>query len=140
MTAEKIHDPISLLICQNLDKDAGLFSLEERKEIAQLYVPSTNIYIAHTLAELEEYCGRAITIIRGYRNRRELDETMRAARIHGVEKFRYKLKLYKVPKKLTPISSSRLKDLVLSNHYNSAINWAPEAVINEIRAKLKLQK
>lgn len=136
LTAEKIFGTVFLLICQNVSKGSGFFSLGEREGIAELFVPHDNILIAASNAEVVTYFENATRIIRGYRNEAEVAEMALSAKAHGVERFSYKLSLFRVPKNLEVISSTKLRQLVLSGKDETAMRWTYPKVVEKIRNKI----
>lgn len=137
MKAKKKYPELCILICQNENKEKGLFSLEERAELARIYLPSEHILIAHSNTEIFEYASRAEKIIRGYRNKDEIVELRNTAIKHGVMEFKDKLELFKIPSEFCIVSSSRLKSLIERHQPVQYLDWTKPEIMQKLREKFE---
>lgn len=139
LNAQRKYGSVSLLICHNISKGKGFFSLEERAEIASLFIPQEYVCVANSNAQLVAYFENAIKIVRGYRNEGEIANMALSAKLHNVERFSDKLELFKVPKELVTVSSTKLRNLVLVGDYQTAESWTNPKVVESIKQKLLIE-
>lgn len=137
LAQDELGFPINLVICQNDLKTSSLFSLEERKNIAQKYLPDEQIFTASNKIEIIKFISNAQKIVRGVRKELDIIDIDRYAKHYGVEKESHKLILIPVPDNFKHISSSHLKSSVLEEKVGEVETWAPMWLIELVNKKLK---
>lgn len=133
---------VSLVIGLNGLKDKGLFTLSERKEIAQLYFPNESIYLAEGKDEIISFVENADKIIRGIRNESDYQYIYDLVKYYQCDNQIIKDKLVpvEVPEYLKEISSSKLKAMILDNSYNPNFKfWVNDQVFEILQKKLKIK-
>ena len=134
-TAEEIiGETVNLIICQNELKEECLFSLEERREIAKLYLNNEHIFLARNREEIKKFLLKAKKVVRGIRNNKDIEYTKKLAKHYDVENLWTKLILIPVPDEYKKISSSRLKNLAKKESSDLEF-YAPKKVLDIIKDK-----
>ena len=139
-TAEKqLGMEVSLLIGINKLKNNGLFTIEERKEIAKFYVESEEIiYTSETKEDLGVYILNAEKIVRGFRDENDKKYLYMLVDHYGFKEQLHKLFPVQVPYILQQISSSNLKQSILDGTYNQKkMHWVPDSVYKILQKKLQ---
>jgi len=97
---------ITIVIIQNKSKNAGKYTLEERKVIIEKICPENKILIAEDEKKLQALWEQADVVIRKYRGAFDEAEDRKACEINGV-KFE-KIKYFEL-KEFADVSSLKLK-------------------------------
>jgi phosphopantetheine adenylyltransferase len=134
----EIHGIVFLCIVQNELKSQGLFSVEERSQIASEYygIPSSRIKILHNRNEVITAIRKSEKIIRGIRGEKDILEIQKLVGHYGVEEDFNKLSQILVPDELKEISSSKLIERIKNNTYVVSDNWIPESLYYVMRNRL----
>lgn len=138
LTAEKeINENVSLVICSNDLKTGGMFSLEERREIAASYVEPKDIFLAHDYVEIRKFLSSAERVIRGIRNNQDYEYIKKLGSFYKVEDMKHKLCLIQVPKKFEGVSSSNIKQLIREGQAEQARRYCNAVTLQKVREKLE---
>lgn len=133
---DKIGDNISIVICKNNLKSAGLFSVKERREIAEIYTRNRGlVFTAETPEEIRKFIKLSHKVVRGVRSIEDITYIIKLGYHYKVMCYFHKLTLIQVPPQYKKISSSKLKTLVNNQLIDEAKLYAPIEVINKIREK-----
>jgi len=131
---------ISLLLCNNDLKDEGMFSLEERKGIASLYVPVKKIFVARNREEIRDFLINANHIVRGIRSEADMSYVKRLGVHYDILDLEEKLIPIVVSDAYKNMSSSKLKTLVKENDIEKAKALALPEVVIQIQEKYLAKK
>lgn len=137
MAEKEMNERVSLVICSNGLKTWGMFSLEERKEIASSYMDPKNIYLAHDYMEIKKFLAMSRRVIRGIRNNQDYEYIEKLGSFYKVEDMEPKLYLIKVPDKFKKISSSNIKRLVRGGQVEEAGEFCNTMTLREVEKKYK---
>jgi phosphopantetheine adenylyltransferase len=133
-----LGEEVVLGICKNELNDNGLFSLEERKFIAETFfdIPSGKILILDSKEKIVAAIQQADKIIRGARSKNDLSYSDELAKVYNVEAYKSKLVFIDVPEEMKEISSSRLVALIKEDKYSPELNWIPKKLLSFIGQKI----
>lgn len=136
-TAERaLGARVNILLAQNAAKDEGIFTLDERADLAHHYLePDERVLIIRSRAELIRIYDGATKIVRGYRNAADLEELKDMVKLYGFERYNPKLLLVDNSAH-SGISSTNLKKLVAEGEIQEACKFAHPAVVEAIRRKI----
>lgn len=138
LTAEKeINEKVSLVICRNELKTGGMFTLEERKEIASSYMDPTDVYLAHDYMEVREFLSSSERVIRGIRSNHDYEYIKKLGSFYKVEDMEHKLYLVRVPSDLKNISSSNIKRLIGEGQIEQAGRFCNSVTVDKVKEKLQ---
>lgn len=138
-TAEKmLGQGVNLVICKNDLKEEGLFSLEERKEIAKLYVGgglNGQVFCADKFEEIRAFLFNAEKVVRGVREESDSEYILKLAKYYNVESLESKLVLVSVPDGYKAISSTNIKESIRKGEIDQIREFVHKEVIGKIMKK-----
>lgn len=137
---KKLGEVVYFCICHNLTKKEGIFSLEERADIAHRFydVPIEQIVILPDKDAIVSAIRNSQVIIRGIRSEADIAEVKKLVEHYGVQGDFDKGLLITVPDSMKQISSSRLIEKIKLGEYKTDDNWIPPELLSTIKEKLKV--
>jgi len=137
---EILGSKVFLCIGQNMAKTSGLFSLEERAEIAIKYynIPIGQVVLLYNQEEIISAILNAKRIVRGIRNEKDWLELRQLVELYNVKDQERKILDILVPPDLVNISSRKLIEKISNHSYRREDNWIPGELINVIYNKITL--
>ena len=127
----------TLVICANALKDSGMFSLEERKELAHILLPKHEIHTVDSDDQVRQYIHRAERVIRGIRNEHDREYMKKLIAYYGVmAEMNQKAVLIELPENHRAISSAKTKEFVKENEREKALACTSIDIILRIEEKL----
>jgi phosphopantetheine adenylyltransferase len=131
----QIGEKVYFLICRNYNKNKGLFSVEERVDIAKLYCPEEKIFFSEDKKEIGDYLSDAKIIVKGFRSLKEYEDFLNLSNIYNVDCdcFRSKILYVKVPDDFC--SSLNIKNFVKAGKINLVESFVLPDVIKKIERK-----
>jgi phosphopantetheine adenylyltransferase/N-acetylglutamate synthase-like GNAT family acetyltransferase len=133
-----LRQPVSLVIVLNPLKPSGMFNVEERKEIAKLYIPPERIFTASSEHEVQEYIRAADYIVKGIRSDEDLAYIERLISLYDATDISNRVVKIPVRPEFLDVSSSLLKQLVKEKRFQEAERFVPRSVIEKVAQKLGL--
>jgi phosphopantetheine adenylyltransferase len=128
---------VALVIGHNVRKEEGVFTLDERRQIAKHFLPDHLIYVAKDLESLKQFLIQAEYVVVGIRDQRDRDDTEKLSAIYQLQELRHKLVFIDVPEDLSFVSSTYLKELVRMGGIADASKWLPTLVVEMLSQKLR---
>lgn len=127
------HEDIVVCICVNYLKN-GLLSIEQRLEIAKSLFPTEKIEIFEDKQSIINLIKKADTIVRGYRNQLDIEETIRIANFYGVDSMIKKLSLIEIDPQFSNISSTKIKEkfFVDKDYIEQSLNKKAIEIMSEV--------
>jgi cytidyltransferase-like protein len=126
---------VSLVIVKNPLKLAPVFSLKERERIIRSYLPQVEVFYARDYQEAKDLQQRLVKVIIGKRNQSEKQYVDFLIKFYDIT--RDKIHLVVDDEAWPEISSSKLKQLVLSGELEAARALANDFTINWLEKKTK---
>eukprot|EP00041_Stephanoeca_diplocostata_P006301 m.79754 g.79754 ORF g.79754 m.79754 type:complete len:248 (+) comp16290_c0_seq2:156-899(+) len=117
---ELLGEEVHLVICLNAMKTTGVFSVAQRKNLAQFLLPGRKIFVATTKNEIRSFFQHCKHIVRGIRGQNDIEEMMRLVRYYKSDDWIDKLVKINVAEKYRQISSTRLKALIAAGNRTEA--------------------
>ena len=105
---KKFGGNIRICICTNNFKN-GLLTIEERLYISQSLFPSKDIMVYRDKESITQLVRDSDKIVRGFRDRSDIEESMKLADFYAAEPIAHKFEFIKIDEKFTDISSSEIK-------------------------------
>lgn len=139
---KKLNEKIFLCIGRDSLKSEGLFSLEERADIAHNFygIPKQDIILLSNEGIIREIIKNSAKIVRGIRSWKDLVELKTLIEYYGVTEDTKKLFPIHVPKEMRDISSSLLIQKIMDDEYKQEDNWIPAGLHSLIKEKLRSQE
>ena len=136
----ELGEMVYFCICHNPTKNTGVFSLEERVDIAHRFyaIPTEQIVILKNKDDIISAIRSSQVIVRGIRSEADMIEIRKLIEHFGVTEDFGKGLLITVPENMKQISSSRLVEKIRNGDYKLDDNWVPPKLVQIIKDKLKI--